>query len=843
MRSHIYTLIFFPIEQILEFSYLFAFRVTRNPGLSVIGLSIAVNTLILPIYLIADKKRLAEQEKQNRIKQKKEKIKAVFSGDERHMMLATLYRQHNYHPIYSLSSSIGLFIQIPVFITAYNFLSNLGMIKGISFGPIADLCKPDSLLAVKNFSINILPLVMTVVSFASTLICSKESSIKNDLPLFGMALFFLILLYNSPSGVVVYWIANILFSLARNCILETKNIKPFVPELNHENSKSTDIFLLSLFILFLLGGFVIPSTLIASSVQEFSFIKDYQSPFPFLFQTLLQSFGVFLLWPFCLYCLFSKKTKQKIVRLSLVLAFIAVINVFFFPGNYGIMTLQFELSESTISDSNSIIFNLLVVIIFVLLALFILVHYRKIMVSCLIIIFCALLLLAGVNVKTIYSEYQSYKILRTKEIVLSDEPMFHFYRTGKNVLVIMLDQFISGYVPYIFDEKPELYNSFSGFTWYKNTVSFGQFTNLGTPGLFGGYEYTPLEVQKRRDTLLKDKHNEALLLLPRIFLDHDFSVAVTDPPYANYSIFPDLSIYQDYPGFKAENVIGKYNESWLIGKENLINIANAIEIINYYLIRYSYFKIAPLLFRNFVYDHGNWLAPGEKELSKGIPQQTLDNYIALDILPEMTVINEDGLNSYIALVNQLPHYPFFLQAPDYILSNEISSKGEGPFADQEDYHVNIASLLMLGKWFDFLKKNDAYDNTRIIIVSDHGRNYHEGMPDNIILPNNMGLVNYQALLLVKDFYAKGNLTIDDTFMTNADVPLIALEGIVENPVNPFTGKVLMSEKADGAIITSSFQWQPRKNAYTHRINPTEWMHVHTNIFDIKNWSVFTVEEF
>jgi hypothetical protein len=221
----------------------------------------------------------------------------------------------------------------------------------------------------------------------------------------------------------------------------------------------------------------------------------------------------------------------------------------------------------------------------------------------------------------------------------------------------------------------------------------------------------------------------------------------------------------------------------------------------------------------------------------------LDNYIALDILPKITMINETGVGSYNALVNLLPHYPFFLQVHDYTLSGETFNIGDGPFADQGDYHVNIASLLMLGKWFDFLKENDVYDNSRIIIVSDHGRNYHEGMPDNIILPNKTELVNYRALLLVKDFYAKGNLAFDDIFMTNADVPLIALEGIVENPVNPFTGKVLTSDKADGAIITSSLQWKPRKNAYTHRIEPNEWLHVHSNIFDIKNWRVLTIEEF
>jgi arylsulfatase A-like enzyme len=91
---------------------------------------------------------------------------------------------------------------------------------------------------------------------------------------------------------------------------------------------------------------------------------------------------------------------------------------------------------------------------------------------------------------------------------------------------------------------------------------------------------------------------------------------------------------------------------------------------------------------------------------------------------------------------------------------------------------------MLGKWIDFLKENDKYDNTRIIIVSDHGVDLNSKFQDNIVLLNNKRVQAYAALLLVKDFNSHGFLSIDDMFMTNADIPIIALEDIVKNPVNP-----------------------------------------------------------
>ena len=63
----------------------------------------------------------------------------------------------------------------------------------------------------------------------------------------------------------------------------------------------------------------------------------------------------------------------------------------------------------------------------------------------------------------------------------------------------MLDRAISGYISYVFQEKPDLKEQFAGFTYYPNTVSFGNATNSGAPVLFGGYEYRPEEMSRRAD--------------------------------------------------------------------------------------------------------------------------------------------------------------------------------------------------------------------------------------------------------------------------------------------------------------------------------------------------------
>ena len=234
MLNVLYTVFIFPIEQIIGLSYTFAFRIFNNPAISVLGVSLAVSILTLPLYFMAEKHQGAERDMQKQMKPEVGNIRAVFFGNERFMRLATYYRENGYHPLYSLRSSISLVIQVPFFIAAYHFLSNLEMINGVPFGPIRDLAKPDSLLQINNFSINILPIAMTLINCAAAIIYSKGFSTKDKVQLYGMAALFLILLYNSPAGLVLYWTGNNFFSLVKNIVQKTK--LPIIP-FSHSTKK------------------------------------------------------------------------------------------------------------------------------------------------------------------------------------------------------------------------------------------------------------------------------------------------------------------------------------------------------------------------------------------------------------------------------------------------------------------------------------------------------------------------------------------------------------------------------------------------------------------------------
>ena len=169
----------------------------------------------------------------------------------------------------------------------------------------------------------------------------------------------------------------------------------------------------------------------------------------------------------------------------------------------------------------------------------------------------------------------------------------------------MLDRAINGFFPLLLEEKPELKEQFKGFTYYPNTISFGAHTIYGAPPLFGGYEYTPTQMNERKDKNLREKHNEALKVMPVLFSENGYDVTVCDAPDANYQHIPDLSIYDDYPEIKKYITIGAYTNKYLKNEKNeLTNDWQNKNKRNFFC--YSIFKISPVILQNLVYDDGDY---------------------------------------------------------------------------------------------------------------------------------------------------------------------------------------------------------------------------------------------
>ncbi len=200
-----------PLMAIYDFTY-HCFSPWFDAGSCIILFSLTLNFALMPLYNQMERRSQAARRKREQVAQDVERIKRHFRGRERYFYVRAVHRQHAYHPLSELFGSADLFVQIVVFFTVYHYLSGLEALQGASFALIDDLGKPDHLLG----PINVLPLLMTTFNIASAASYVRDRTKR--LQAGGLAIVFLVLLYQSASGLVLYWTMNNLFSLVRNVL-------------------------------------------------------------------------------------------------------------------------------------------------------------------------------------------------------------------------------------------------------------------------------------------------------------------------------------------------------------------------------------------------------------------------------------------------------------------------------------------------------------------------------------------------------------------------------------------------------------------------------------------------
>jgi acetyltransferase-like isoleucine patch superfamily enzyme len=250
-------------------------------------------------------------------------------------------------------------------------------------------------------------------------------------------------------------------------------------------------------------------------------------------------------------------------------------------------------------------------------------------------------------------------------------------------------------------------------------------------------------------------------------------------------------------------------------------------------------KTTPLALRDIIYDEGDYWKSHENDDLEVL----IDSYAVIDFLPELTKYDA-AEGAVILLTNDTTHASEFLQYPDYTPAENVTDTGGGIYSNDDIYHTNAAFYHRFGEFLDELKKNGVYDNTRIIIVSDHATLTKNNITEDGVTIRGTWRERFNPVLLHKDFDAHGLLETDMSFMTNADVPLLTLRGIVHEASDPATGKLLSPlPKNKGLYITPSGAFTPqRNNKNTFKIKNDEWIFVRENIFDFNNWTNTTWQE-
>jgi len=899
----LYQVFIAPIEYIFNTVFILAHALCGNYGVSIILLSIVFNLLVLPIYLLADS--LQEQDKQIRekLKCRIDRIKAHYKGNERHFYIKTIYRQNNYHPARAIKASLGLFIQVPFFIAAYQTLKHADQLQQVPWWFLQDLGSPDGLL----FGWHLLPFAMLGVNLFASYLYTRKPDFKEHLQIWLLGLVFFIILYNEASALLLYWTCNNAFSLVKTTLLQHahKITLPFIDQGHKErfqqlytgNPKFLSFFSWgaiisgSLLGFYAIAGFLdaeqkivdstslqlvytyITITSVAFFLTNLLLYRKYLSAAtlknPFfstgVLVTICISAGLFCMVNLvnisslddfvvtdsvkfietlkkgvstlllCVYILLvislamrnwswlnrERKGVNNFYLAVTLLVFITLIlnPLVFFNASDQLIIPRFDFIESVVSvffvslaccwlvfilASNglrtillaltayllaaALLYNFIVVKDYGLLDQFVFITPEKLVASLTdqLIDITYLLLVAPLIVVLIFrfplyakracfltmislliycalhlpqqnkNAQQSLAPSQTQKGYYQERAKTLAFSKEKNVLVLLFDGFSGITLNELLNTKRELFDEFDGFVWYKNTLSSGTNTQSTIAALAGGKNYTVAAMHARiqeTNGSLNHELDQAYKVYAKAFTDAGWDVVYGDPQHVkNPSSLVHRVTYNYANRFLQQHqpeIMTSLDKS---GEHSMLSVI-------------SLFRMLPLSFKQGFYDNGKWSGATDNKMHTINVYKKAKHWGFLHSLAEeMHFSSQNKALKYLQF--QIPHKP-----------NLINKSG---LLGKERSSVNIESYMALtqvAKIIRKLKVQGVYDNTKIVLVSDHGQYgiYDDDFSIDFItsipkaVENSLHISRVYPLLMVKDFKNRGPMQISNRFMSNFDL--------------------------------------------------------------------------
>jgi YidC/Oxa1 family membrane protein insertase len=205
-----------PVETLLKWLLMLFYRVTPNYGVAIILLTLLVKVLMFPLTKKGSESTLRMQALSPRIKEIQEKHKD--NPTKMNAEMAELYKKEGYNP---LSGCLPMILQIPIFFAMYNLFNNHFDLRGALFIPgwIPDLSLPESVWSFAPFKIPILGWsdlrLLPFLYLGSQLLYGKvtqtpdqQGNAQMKMMLYAMPAIFFFILYDVPSGLLLYWIMS-----------------------------------------------------------------------------------------------------------------------------------------------------------------------------------------------------------------------------------------------------------------------------------------------------------------------------------------------------------------------------------------------------------------------------------------------------------------------------------------------------------------------------------------------------------------------------------------------------------------------------------------------------------
>jgi YidC/Oxa1 family membrane protein insertase len=214
---------------LLKWLLILFYNITPNYGVAIILLTLFIKLLFFPLTKKGSEATLRMQALAPKIKEIQDKYKN--NPQKQQIEMGNFYKQEGYNPI---SGCLPMLLQIPIFLAMYNLFNNHFDLRGAAFIPgwIPDLSVPEyiwnfpggfSLPFLHWTALRALPFIYV----GSQLIYGKvtqtpgqqANSGQMKMMLYIMPIAFFFILYDVPSGLLIYWIFSNILTLVQQLII------------------------------------------------------------------------------------------------------------------------------------------------------------------------------------------------------------------------------------------------------------------------------------------------------------------------------------------------------------------------------------------------------------------------------------------------------------------------------------------------------------------------------------------------------------------------------------------------------------------------------------------------
>ncbi len=230
------------LETIIKWIMTFFWSFTgKNWGVAIILTTILVKILFFPLTKKSSESTLKMQTLQPAIQELQNKYKN--NPEKLNQEMMTLYQKSGVNP---MSGCLPLLIQLPILIAMFNLFNNHFDLRGAGFIPgwiddlsvgdsVYTLAKPISIFGFYLSDIRILPVIYLISQLIFGKVTqgptSSQTSGSVKFMMYGIPLIFFFILYNAPSGLLLYWTVSNLLQM-----VQQKIINSYV-----KNKKSTEV--------------------------------------------------------------------------------------------------------------------------------------------------------------------------------------------------------------------------------------------------------------------------------------------------------------------------------------------------------------------------------------------------------------------------------------------------------------------------------------------------------------------------------------------------------------------------------------------------------------------------